>query len=141
MLERARREGRVFAVLSADMDGLKHINDTYGHLFGDEAIRRMGQAVSLVCGKDTICAHFSGDEFMMAAVTDAAAEAERLPETLQRQLEQADRQDPWVCPVKASAGVFAAVPMAADSLSDFIRFADGRMYENKRARKGLRATE
>lgn len=139
LMRQARDSGRCFAVLSADMDGLKAINDTYGHIFGDEAIRRMGLAVQAMTSATTVCAHLSGDEFMIAGIFDTVPEANQLVSRLRAQMDRVGQETPWLCPVTASAGVFSAVPTQADTLNDFVRFADGRMYENKRARKAGRA--
>lgn len=134
----AREHQQFFAVLSADMDGMKHINDTYGHMFGDEAIRRMGHAMNELCNEQIVCAHLSGDEFMMAGTFSSSEAAKDLPRRLNLQLERLAHTDPWISPVTASAGVFVSIPTPEDGLSDFIRFADNRMYENKRTRKTLR---
>ena len=48
VMEQARKEGKVFAIISMDMDYMKRINDTYGHLKGDEAICRMGKALEFL---------------------------------------------------------------------------------------------
>ncbi len=68
LMRQAVDSGSYFAVLSADMDGLKLVNDTFGHIYGDEAIRRMGICVKELISPTTVCAHMSGDEFMIAGV-------------------------------------------------------------------------
>jgi diguanylate cyclase (GGDEF)-like protein len=56
---------------SVDMDGLKYINDTYGHAEGDYAIKATARILqSSVQGHNGICARFGGDEYMVAIVTE-----------------------------------------------------------------------
>lgn len=135
MLSRAMEEDCCLALFSADMDGMKCINDTYGHMNGDEAICRMGRALADICGEDMICAHLSGDEFMAVGICSRPEDIEGLPSLLTTRLERMDLEEPWICPVLASSGVYAAKPMRADDLSEFVRLADHCMYENKRERK------
>src|SRR5262249_36261768 len=64
-IAKARRESRLIAVVMVDMDGLKPINDTYGHHTGDAAIQEMARRLSAdVRDSDTV-ARFGGDEFAL----------------------------------------------------------------------------
>ena len=63
-IQRSRRTGRRFAVLLFDLDGLKKINDKYGHLTGSRAIKRLGNALRNAAGIDTP-ARYGGDEFAL----------------------------------------------------------------------------
>lgn len=55
----------VAALLMMDLDNLKHINDTYGHEWGDQYIRRTGQCLRENTPAGTVCARLSGDEFLV----------------------------------------------------------------------------
>ena len=55
----------VAALLMMDLDNLKHINDTYGHDWGDQYIRRTGQCLRENTPAGTVCARLSGDEFLV----------------------------------------------------------------------------
>src|SRR5919112_1586093 len=55
--------GTPFKVVSIDMDGLKIINDTFGHQAGNEALNNLGQRLSLELGEQDTAYHVSGDEF------------------------------------------------------------------------------
>ena len=48
-----------------DLDTLKHINDTYGHDWGDQYIRQTGQCFAANTPKGTVCSRLSGDEFLL----------------------------------------------------------------------------
>lgn len=67
-----KNAGRNFTVASIDLDGLKNINDHYGHDEGDFAISSVADAIRSIPIDDKICGRFGGDEFVVCAVTSAA---------------------------------------------------------------------
>lgn len=77
MLDAARVGARAVGLLVMDMDGIKKINDTYGHLFGAYTIGETGRVIAQVLGPRGIGARFGGDEFCAAlpGMDTAAAEA------------------------------------------------------------------
>ena len=70
-LQKKQEEELVIFLASVDMDGLKYINDTYGHAEGDYAIKKVAEFLKKsVAERDGICARFGGDEYVVAVVTD-----------------------------------------------------------------------
>lgn len=67
-----KNAGRNFTVASIDLDGLKNINDHYGHDEGDFAISSVADAIRSIPIENKICGRFGGDEFVVCAVTAAA---------------------------------------------------------------------
>ena len=124
-----------------DMDGLKFINDNYGHNEGDFAIQRLASVIQECCGRRSICARLGGDEFVLfeVGVTSSAAEA------LQRRFDiRIDNMNsiirkPYV--LSASIGSVIAMPDEHTTLYSIIQEADDKMYEIKKARKKARKSE
>ncbi len=135
MLEKARETGKVFTVISMDMDSMKRINDTYGHLKGDEAICRMGKALGVLEKHNIIPVHISGDEFQAFGIMNSAEEAKALVSVIRDALDRQNREDPWICEISASIGVYAAVPGEGNGMDEYMTKADREMYADKARRK------
>lgn len=140
-LDQARREGKYFALLSADMDHMKDINDQFGHLMGDEAICRMGRALQTLPEHHFNPVHISGDEFLAYGIVESIDEARDIVVLVNRELERINREDPWICNISASLGVYAAVPGAEDNIDYFMTMADRSMYADKNKHKYGRRKE
>ena len=138
MMEQARREQKVFAIISMDMDNMKRINDTYGHLKGDEAICRMGKAIGFLQAEGMTPVHISGDEFQAFGIADSTEQAKKLIPMIRAAMERQNRQDPWICDLSASLGVYAAIPAEDDGIDEYMTRADREMYADKTRRRQVR---
>jgi len=70
-VSRARRYGRPLTVIVADLDGFKEINDTFGHIVGDDCLRCVAEVVERTVRTPDSCFRWGGDEFAILAETDA----------------------------------------------------------------------
>ncbi len=131
ILDLARREGKVFALLSADIDNMKDINDQFGHLMGDEAICRMGKALRCLEKYNMTPVHISGDEFIAYGIPGNADDAGHLVQYVNEALNRSHETDPWICRVSASMGVYASIPGTEDNIDYFMKMADRSMYAEK----------
>ena len=125
-----------FAVVSMDMDGLKHINDTYGHRAGDAALCEVTvRATRSLRSTDTV-ARLGGDEFglILTHVPDRHMVHELL-QRLQATIERPFRFDGKDLSLRASLG-FALYREDGVDLDVLMEHADQAMYESKRVRKG-----
>lgn len=131
---------RYLYIISVDMDGLKYINDTFGHAEGDFAITTMAKAMGQTGGDEAICARFGGDEFICAFLSDSeqAYEAEewskRLKQNIGRLPEVTDK--PYL--IGASVGMACCAVTEGLDAESMIMSADKKMYQDKVARKKQR---
>ncbi|MBR3350175.1 MAG: GGDEF domain-containing protein [Solobacterium sp.] len=131
LLQQAKEKGKVFVLLSGDMNHMKDINDRFGHLAGDEAICRMGRALQIVTQKGLIPVHISGDEFLAYGMADSSSQAESIIPLVNEELNRINREDPWLCDISASLGVYAGIPKDDDNIDSFMTQADRAMYADK----------
>lgn len=119
-------------IMSIDIDGLKNINDTYGHLEGDETIRALADILKTVSGETVKPARVGGDEFMVY-ITGVDASAPRdIKEEIQYCIEEYNRTSGKAFELSASIG-FAEIQNS--TLGRCIREADRRMYAEKAEKK------
>ncbi len=131
-VQRARRTSRGFCVLAADLDGLKPINDTFGHPMGDRILRAVGEVIgSRIRGIDT-AGRVGGDEFMILLPETEEAGAVILAEQLREGVNEI-RVDAgtWVVRTSISVGV-ASFPADGDTANELLEAADAAMYASKR---------
>jgi diguanylate cyclase (GGDEF)-like protein len=125
-IQRSRRTGRSFAVLLFDLDGLKKINDKYGHLTGSRAIKRLGVALRNSSRAIDTPARYGGDEFALilpeAGEQEAKQAAQRICEELMN-----DGQTPAV---SASVGV-SVYPKDGTTIEKLLGAADRALYGMK----------
>lgn len=131
------QEKRHMALLSADMDHLKYINDTYGHAAGDEYIRFGCQVIQSVLPDSGILYRIGGDEFAVLLRNTSEEEARALTEKILEVLNAENEKDLGTMTAKRSMSVGYAVfdPEKDTSLYDTLKRADKVMYVQKH-RKG-----
>ncbi|WIX32366.1 diguanylate cyclase [Salinicola sp. JS01] len=121
------------AVLYLDLDGFKHINDTYGHALGDTLLKLAGQRLRHGVRDSSLVARLGGDEFaVLLENLRAPAEAERVAAALRQTLRQPFDVSGQRLQVGVSIGV-AVSQRDGTSAEELLRRADQAMYAEKRA--------
>lgn len=134
-VRRAQRTNGKLALLFADIDGFKGVNDSLGHATGDLLLQEIGRRMKAGVSDCGFVARHSGDEFVV--IVQDAEIVERIDFAVNRlraEIEQAISVDDASLTVRVSVGV-AVFPDDGESMSELIRVADQRMYANKAARK------
>lgn len=137
-IKRHARTSRCFAVLLLDLDGLKNINDTHGHLTGNRALCRLADVMRSYCRDIDTAARHGGDEFALIlpeASRDAAEQvAQRIGDGL--------RSDSEAPPLTVSVGT-AIYPEDGDTIEALLAASDRDLYQSKRhpASKGIAPPE
>ena len=128
-------QGEMFAVLFLDLDGFKKINDSLGHLVGDELLIAFTRRLKECKRSEDTLARLGGDEFGILLenineIGDATKIAERILRELQKPLSVQGRE----IFISASVGI-APSTHDYDQVGDFLRDADMAMYRAKKAGK------
>jgi diguanylate cyclase (GGDEF)-like protein/PAS domain S-box-containing protein/hemerythrin-like metal-binding protein len=135
-MSQAKRDGKSVALLFADLDGFKAVNDKYGHEAGDNVLKMAAQRF-LACVRevDTV-ARFGGDEFaiILGNLDDpqqARGVAEKIVHAFAQSMALADGSE---CSVGASVGI-SVYPENGSAMDNLMTAADHAMYESKRIGK------
>jgi diguanylate cyclase (GGDEF)-like protein len=129
-----KRYGHPFAVLVLDIDGLKRINDAYGHAAGDKTLTGVAQAIRDSIRTIDTPVRMGGDEFCILAPHQSAAAAKVLANRLALAVEQIEA--PEGSPVGVSIGVVSC-PQHGTEPERLLEIADAAMYRSKASGKGV----
>ncbi|MBD3896541.1 sensor domain-containing diguanylate cyclase [Halomonas sp. ML-15] len=129
--EEARRNTQPLSLIMIDIDHFKEYNDHYGHLAGDEALKRVAEALSRVATRprDSF-ARFGGEEFMWVLPETPAEAAQQLAERCRREifkLQLPHAASPVGC-VTVSQGVATRIPAFGDTLPSLLEQVDRQLY-------------
>ena len=127
--ERTDRSGRPFAVLLLDLDGLKLINDSYGHLVGSRAICRVADILRIHCRAIDTAARYGGDEFALVLPESQEDEARRVIDRIRQVMANDDE------PPRLSASIGMAVYRGdGERIEKLLSEADQQLYAEKAKR-------
>lgn len=137
LVEASENEGRYLTFFSIDMDGLKIINDTYGHNEGDFALKTLASAIKHFAMRNGICARYGGDEFVCAIITDQEMffTADIIRERFQAFFEKNRELKEKPYDISASVGCKCNMITHNLDVEDIMRIADTEMYKDKMARR------
>ena len=127
-LDRVRRYGSTLSVIMTDLDNFKRVNDTYGHIKGDEVINIFTGVMTDSVRSADFVARFGGEEFLVILPETALAGAELLAERI-RQVMEAEKIEGIPHPVTASFGVVEA--KESDSVEKILKRVDQALYKAK----------
>jgi len=132
LFDTCAEEKRQVMVMFADMDGLKSINDNFGHKCGDHAIRSIAAILQECCLHGEISCRFGGDEFFIFGADYTDADAVRLRDRIEKSLDICNRNGGLPYKLSVSLGACITIPPKGSSIFQLITVADNRMYEEKK---------
>ncbi len=132
-MERARRYATPLALLMVDLDHFKDINDTHGHLVGDEALREVARVLQGAVRNVDVVARYGGEEFAIVlpetSNEGAVAFAERVRERVAEHLFANERLPSLR--ITVSVGVASVPSVDIESVEDFFARSDEALYRAK----------
>jgi two-component system cell cycle response regulator len=131
-LRLAKRNGRESVLLLADVDCLKTINDTHGHLAGDRALCAVARAFMTAMRESDIIARLAGDEFVALAVEAHPPGIPSLVRRLCDCLTLESRSCDVTGRLSVSIGIAPFAPATSPTLEELMNLADKDMYQKKR---------
>lgn len=123
--------GKKITIIMSDLNGLKKINDSLGHITGDKAIAATAQALKKACPDDAICVRVGGDEMLAIIIGDC--DPEKIVSRIKDILKEYTTE--YGFSVSASIGTHTTTFDESFDMNKVISIADERMYEMKRNMK------
>lgn len=133
-IRRSKRYNRPFSLLILDLDGFKAVNDTFGHLIGDQTLQAVASCLQRSVRDTDFLARYGGDEFALILPETNKEQAGALIEKINQKISKCHMPWPegdsldWV---RASTGV-ASFPEDADTADYLISLADTELYRKKK---------
>jgi len=134
-MKHARRNGERMVLFFADLDDLKGINDTFGHVAGDRALADAARIFVETFRDSDIIARMGGDEFAVILGNAPDSGIENVRNRLEKHLVEYNARREGSFPLTVSMGLAIFDPAKPSTVDDLIKQADERMYEEKMRRK------
>ncbi len=131
MFRAAKETGTTIFLSVVDLDGMKNINDNFGHSEGDFALCKICDVIRKACGARCVCARTGGDEFIVAAREITEEEGASYMERVDALLDEFNRSGEKEYDIHASYGYICKVPAEEDTMESFTKYSDDKMYEHK----------
>lgn len=133
-MERALRYDSTLALLMIDLDHFKRVNDTYGHLVGDDVLRDVAKLLVDTIRVSDIVARYGGEEFLVLLPETDDAGAESFADRIRAAVEEHDFTDSGEHPqlrLTSSIGVAMYPAARIESVEDLFARADAALYRAK----------
>jgi len=134
-LNSVQRTNKGVMVVYADLDGLKQINDSFGHKEGDRALAKAAELLKETFRSSDVLGRLGGDEFTVLAAVESEDGAEILISRLEQKFKSYNALKAAPYKLSISIGTALLNPGAKDSIEDLMAAADKSMYQNKRQKK------
>ena len=127
----SRTQGAELAMIMIDIDGVKQINDTYGHSFGAYAISQTGKLIKVATDHKGLASRFGGDEFMIFLPNFKMDAAEQIAETIRLQVATHNFEMEGII-LRPTISVGVSILKKNDTMASLFKRADEALYMSKR---------
>lgn len=134
------RSNKGLAIVYADLDGLKQINDSLGHKEGDRALTKTAELLKETFRSSDVLGRWGGDEFTVLAALDPEGDINTLVSRLEKKFDSYNALNLVPYKLSLSIGLAQLSPDGTQSMEDLMACADAAMYENKRKRRSANQT-
>jgi diguanylate cyclase (GGDEF)-like protein/PAS domain S-box-containing protein len=142
MLENAYEKSKSgsidFSICFIDIDGLKYVNDEYGHDEGDCYIKTVAHVLTSSVHNNDCIFRYGGDEIVIVFNECDMFQAKEIMKRAETKLKETQHTQNKPYSLRISYGIVNFNDYVADTIEDYIRHADHLMYENKKSKKGAR---
>ncbi len=129
-IENSKKKKNTIVLLFADINYMKYINDIYGHLNGDTAIKATAEAMREALSEGWLFGRYGGDEFIAVGHCDDQ-DVETLRQEISDSIRESIESMKLSFPLSVSVGCCIINPNDNGTIDDYIRIADDSMYEEK----------
>lgn len=133
----AKRDNKEFLIIYADLDGLKKINDIYGHDAGDKALVSLSEVLFSSFRRTDIIARLGGDEFAVVVLNIGGGYEDKISKLLNERISEANKRSKESYKLELSFGVVKVTCGNTLSLDELLSEADNLMYYQKNRKKQL----
>ena len=130
---REENHGKPVTLIMSDLDGLKRINDTFGHADGDKAIAAVARALKDACPPEALSVRFGGDELFSVIFGDC--DPESIIQDINRRLSEFNDSSRLPFRVSTSCGACTSILDSGFDFKNALKLADEKMYIIKNARR------
>ncbi len=134
-LKQAQRYGKFLSIILFDLDNFKDYNDSFGHLEGDEALKKIGKILKKNTRLSDFAARYGGDEFAIicpnTSLKEATIVANKLQQAVSRYRFKSDTSNNKFYKITMSAGI-STFPLHANNIKDLLSAADSALFKAKK---------
>lgn len=138
IMEVAKRDQKYIMCIELDLDGLKKINDTYGHDAGDNAIVQVANAMRQASERREVCIRSGGDEYLVFGIAEKESDAAAFIQRVEEYLDEYNQRNAWPYEVTCSCGYCVHPAQQIYSLEEMVTEADKLLYQVKARKKTTR---
>jgi diguanylate cyclase (GGDEF)-like protein len=137
LLKFARRAGYPLCLIYIDLDSLKYINDTFGHVAGDTALLQFANILTDTFRDSDVIGRLGGDEFVVLLTDASENDLASMQTRLQNIVDAYNLQAGSSNALSFSLGVIRIDPISTNTMEELLSLADAAMYKHKQSRKRI----